>query len=41
MTDADTAKHSIVIERVMPHPPENGLARAHARSVDRGVADEE
>ena len=22
MTDADTAKHSIVIERVMPHPPE-------------------
>ena len=22
MTDADTATHSIVIERVMPHPPE-------------------
>jgi len=22
MTDANTATHSIVIERVMPHPPE-------------------
>ena len=39
MTGAGTAAHSIVIERVMPHPPERSGARS--RSVDRGVADEE
>jgi uncharacterized protein YndB with AHSA1/START domain len=40
MTDISAAMRAIVVERVIPHPPEK-IWRADAVAADRGMADEE
>ena len=41
MTNSATETLSVVVEREVPFPPDKDLARAHATTPDRGVADEE